>query len=290
MFLPLNRLTGGTMALLPYMHMAERYHMLVVGGLPLANNHDATNEIFRQWTFNINDVDADDYELLSHATIVLNDLMIREPYREYHETEPLTVTLNYAFAAQMTKYFQRKKVGQWYIPVLHPRIKAKDMRTVNTVDRLEEWRKCVENQFNVAYTTTESMDAYEPGVRIYGGTTVFPEGAVDIESLGTQAVPLIQAQGRAVKNRIFFKLQRELEKLIGGQYDEDEVKKKVYRYLNGMYLKRQIYGFEILDVSKSDAGVFRIKVEIRWSPSAEEFIVDATGRTDESEKQEQDKK
>jgi hypothetical protein len=139
----------------------------------------------------------------------------------------------------------------------------------------------VSNQFNFAYTTTESQDPNEPGVRIYGGTTVFPEAAVDIESLGSQAVPLIQAQARAVKNRIFDQLQSELEKQIGGQLDEDEVRKKVRNYLDNMYRKKQIHGFKVLEVSKSETGVFRIKVQIRWSPTAEEFIIDATGRSEE---------
>jgi len=186
----------------------------------------------------------------------------------------------------MTKYFQRKKVGHWYIPVIHPKIKAKDMRTVNMVDKLDGWHKAVNNQFNFAYTTTEDQDPNAPGVRIYGGSTVFPEAAVDIDKLGSQAVPLVQAQARAVKNRIFDQLQSELEKMIGGQYDENEVKKKVRNYLDNMYNKKQIYGFEVLEVSKSPTGVFRIKVQIRWSPTAEEFIIDATGTSEGGEEEE----
>jgi hypothetical protein len=111
---------------------------------------------------------------------------------------------------------------------------------------------------------------------------VFPEAGVDIEKLGSQAVPLIQAQARAVKNRIFDQLQSILEKLIGGQYNEDEVRKKVRSYLDSMYIKKQIYGFEILEVSKSETGIFRIKVEIRWSAAAEQFIIDATGKSEEA--------
>jgi hypothetical protein len=195
------------------------------------------------------------------------------------------VGLEHAFAAQMTKYFQRKKVGHWYIPVIHPKIKAKEMRTVNVVDKLDSWRKSVENQFNFAYTTTLDQDPQEPGVRIYGATTVFPEAAVDIEKLGSQAVPLIQAQARAVKNRIYDQLQSILEKLIGGQYNEDEVHEKVRSYLDDMHLKKQIYGFNILEVSKSETGIFRIKVEIRWSAAAEQFIIDATGKSEEVSKE-----
>jgi hypothetical protein len=282
MFLPLSKLKGGTMAMLPYMHMAARYHMLIVGSLPVNNSLDSTGDVFKKWKFSINDVDADDYEVLSHATVVLNSLIVRDAHKKYFEREPLTVGLETAFAAQMTKYFQRKKVGHWYIPVQHPKIKAKDMRTVNVVDKLDSWRNAVSNQFNFAYTTTESQDPNEPGVRIYGGTTMFPEGAVDIAKMGSQAVPLVQAQARAVKNRIFDQLQSELEKQIGGQLDEDEVRKKVRDYLDGMFLQKQIYGFEVLDVSKSDTGVFRIKVQIRWSPTAEEFVIDATGKSEEA--------
>jgi hypothetical protein len=281
MFLPFTAVKGESKGLLPYMNMAARYHMLVVGSLPIDDTLDASGDVFKRWKFSINDVPEEDFETLSHATILLNNLVVRGAHRQYYEREPLTAGLEFAFAAQMTKYFQRKKVGHWYIPVIHPKIKAKDMRTVNAVDKLDSWRKAVENQFNFAYTTTEDQDSLEPGIRIYGATTVFPEAAVDIEALGSQAVPLIQAQARAVKNRIYDQLQSILEKLIGGQYEEDEVKKKVRDYLDNMYLKKQIHGFEVLEVSKSDTGTFRIKVEIRWSAAAEEFIIDATGRSEE---------
>lgn len=282
MFVPLAKLKGESKGLLPYMEMAERYHMLIVGSLPVNNTLDSSGEVFKRWKFSINDVPEEDYERLSHATIVLNNLVIRDAHKEYSEREPLVVGLEYAFAAQMTKYFQRKKIGHWYIPVIHPKIKAKDMRTVNTVDKLDRWRNAVNNQFNFGYTTTEDQDPAEPGVRIYGATTVFPEAAVDIEKLGSQAVPLIQAQARAVKNRIFDQLQSILEKLIGGQYDKDEVRKKVRDYLDSMYIQKQIHGFEVLDVSKSETGVFRIKVQIRWSAAAEQFIIDATGQSEET--------
>jgi hypothetical protein len=281
MFVPFTAVKGESKGLLPYMNMAARYHMLVVGSLPINDTLDASGDVFRRWKFSINDVPEEDFETLSHATILLNNLIVRDAHSRYYEREPLAAGLEFAFAAQMTKYFQRKKVGQWYIPVIHPKIKAKDMRTVNEVDKLDSWRKAVENQFNFAYTTTEDQDHLEPGVRIYGATTVFPEAAVDIEALGSQAVPLIQAQARAVKNRIYDQLQSILEKLIGGQYEEDEVKKKVRDYLDNMYLKKQIHGFEVLEVSKSDTGTFRIKVEIRWSAAAEQFIIDATGRSEE---------
>jgi hypothetical protein len=281
MFIPLPQVKGESKGLLPYMQMAEAYHMLVVGSLPIGDSLDASGEIFKRWKFSINDVPGEDFERLSHATVVLNNLIVRDAYKDYNEREPLTVGLEYAFAAQMSKYFQRRKDGHWYIPVIHPKIKAKDMRTVNTTDRLDSWHKAVENQFNFAYTTSEDQDQMEPGVRIYGATTVFPEKAVDIEKLGSQAVPLIQAQGRAVKNRIFDHLQSILEKLIGGQYEEEDVRKRVRSYLNDMALKKQIYGSEVLEVTKSPTGVFRIKVEIRWSPMAEEFIIDAAGRSEE---------
>lgn len=283
LFLPLKRIKGGTMALLPYMRMAEKYHMLLMGGLPLSDSRDATEEIFKQWTFRINDVGEDDFEMLSHAAIVLNNLVVRHPYPEYHEQEPLTVGLEYAFAAQMTKYFQRKKVGHWEIPIVHPNIKAKYMRTVNEVNRLEHWHQCINNQMNIAYCTTASQDENEPGVRIYGSTTVFPEKAVDLEKLGTQAVPLIQAQGRAIKNRIFFKLRSILEKMTGGDYEEDEIKARIRRYLDGMFLKRQIHGFRNLTVKKNDTGTCHVMVEIRWSPLTEEFIIDTAYQPDKQE-------
>ena len=278
LFLPLTALRGESMGLLPYMRIAQKYNLLVVGSLPLSNSLDSAPETVKRWRFSIADVDADDSDVLSHATVVLNHLVIRDPYAQYFETQPLTVGLSYAFAAAMTRYFQRKKIGHWYIPVAHPRIKARDMRTVNVVDRLDDWHSCVKNGFNFAYTTTESQDGLEPGVRIEGGATVFPEAALDKEKMGSEAVPLIQAQARAVKNRICQQLRAELEKLIGGQFDEEEVRQRVRRYLNGLFLQKQIYGFHIHPVEKSATGTFCITIDIRWSATADEFVIKFSGR------------
>jgi len=283
MFVPLDQLRGGTMALLPYMRMAQKYHMLLVGSLPVGDRLDSAEKIFQSWRFKITDVDKEDFETLSHATIILNNLVIRNAYKQYMEREPLTVGMEYAFAAQMTKYFQRKRDGHWYVPVLHPKIAAKDMRTVNTYDRRDRWHKCIENQFNFAYTTEEKQSTTEPGVRIIGATTVFPRGAVNLEEYGSEAVPLIQAQARAVKNRVFDQLAKELEKLHGGDYDESEVREIVHKYLFGLKQSDQIKSFEIVDVNKSELGVFTIKVMIGWSAMAEKFIVEAVSKKKESE-------
>jgi len=281
LFVPLDRLKGGTASLLQYMQKAEKHHMLIVGSLPVADSKDSAPQILRNWKFTVSDVDQKDLERLSYATIVLNNLVIRNPYAKFHEREALSVGLEYAFAAQITKFFKREKTGHWYNPILHPRITAAEMRTVNTVDRLGEWKACVENQLNFAYQTISDQDKEAPGVRIYGPATVFPRGGADILKLGNQAIPFIHAQARVVKNRVFHHLRSLLEKEIGGQATEDKIRNKVRSYLNDMTLQRQIEGSEIKDIMKTETGAFRIKVIIRWSPIAEEFEIDTTGPTPE---------
>lgn len=283
MFLPIEKLEGESMSMIPYLRMADKYHFHIVGSLPIENNLDAMGKLKSQWKFSINSVGEEEQEVLSHASIVVNHLVVRDPHKEFHEDEPLTVGLNYAFASQMTKYFQREKKGHWFIPLIHPGIKPTEMRTVNTVDRLDSWRDAVSNQFNFAYTTTASQDVTEAGVKIYGGSTTFPEDAVDIESLGNQAVPLIQSQARVTKNRIYYFLITELERYVGGQEEPRVIRDRVASYLEDMKGKKQIHGWKIVECAKDDTGKYRIRVQVQWSTVAEAFEIDAESREEEAE-------
>jgi hypothetical protein len=278
MFLPFEKIEGETMSLVPYLRLADKYHMHIMGSLSLGNTKDSFGKVAKEWKFDITSVNDEEQELLSRASIVANDLVVRDAYKEYHETEPLTVGLNTAFAAQMTRYFQREKKGMWFNPIIHPKLKPSDMNTVNTVDRLDTFRKAVEQQFNYAFTTKKEQDAKEPGVRIYGGSTVFPEDAVDVDSLGNQAVPLIQSQARVTKNRIYFFLVTQLERYVGGQEDPTVIKKQVERYLQDMMDKKQILGWKVPMCEKDELGRFKIKVQVNWSATAESFEIDAESR------------
>ncbi|GEM_PF-3102534 len=283
MFLPFDKIEGESMSLIPYMRLADRYHMHVVGSLPLQNTKDSFGKISKEWKVEVNSVSDEEQELLSHASIVANDLVVRDAYKDYHESEPLTIGLNTAFAAQMTRYFQREKKGMWFNPIIHPKIKPSEMQTVNTVDRLDTWRKAVENQFNYAFTTTPDQDQQEPGVRIYGGATTFPENAVDVESLGNQAVPLLQSQARVTKNRIYFFLVTQLERYVGGQEDPTVIKKVIERYLQDMMDKKQIMGWKLPTCEKDELGRYKIRVVVNWSATAESFEIDAESRAEEEE-------
>lgn len=278
MFLPFEKLEGESISLIPYMRLADKYHLHIVGNVPLKNTKDSFGKVAGEWKVDANSVNDEEQELLSHASVVANDLVVREPYKEYHEDQPLTVGLNTAFAAQMTRYFQREKKGQWFNPIIHPKLKPSEMRTVNVVDKLDAWRKAVDKQFNYAYTTTPSQDPNEPGVRVYGGATVFPEDAVDVESLGNQAVPLIQSQARITKNRIYYFLVTQLERYRGGQEDPTVIKKEVERYLQDMMDKKQIMGWKLPLCEKDELGRYKIRVQIDWSSTADSFEIDAESR------------
>ena len=278
MFLPFEKLEGESMSLIPYMRLAGKYHSHVIGSLPVDNNLDSLGKLKSAWKFSINSVSEDEQDVLSNATIVSNNLVVRDAYREFHEDAPLTLGLNYAFAAQMTKYFQREKKGHWFIPFIHPKLKPADMRTVNIVSRLDNWREAVSNQLNIAYTTNKAQDSSEAGIRIYGASTTFPEDALDIEEFGNQAVPLIQSQARVTKNRIYYFLVTELERYVGGQEPPTVIRSKVSKYLDSMEAKKQIAGWKILDCSKSETGKYTVKVAVKWSAAAEEFEIDAESR------------
>jgi hypothetical protein len=278
MFLPLEKLEGESMSLIPYMRMAGKYHSHVVGSMPVDNNLDSLGKLKNAWKFSINSVGEDEQDTLSNATIVANNMVVRKAFTEYHEAEPLTVGLNYAFAAQMTKYFQREKKGHWFIPLMHPKIKPTEMTTVNTVNRLDNWRDAVSSQLNFAYTTNTAQDSSDAGVRIYGASTTFPEEAVDIDQFGNQAVPLIQSQARVTKNRIYYFLVTELERYVGGQESPTVIRTKVSKYLDDMKNKKQIKGWKIVECEKSETGKYSVKVAVKWSAAAEEFEIDAESR------------
>jgi hypothetical protein len=148
MFLPFEKLEGETASLVPYLRMAGYLHFHIMGSLPIGDSLDEMGKLKQAWKFRLNDVSDLEQDILANASIVVNDAIIREPYGEYFETAPLTCGLNYSFASLMTKYFQRRKDGHWYIPVLHPKKKSSDLRTVNTVDVLDSFRNAVANQFN----------------------------------------------------------------------------------------------------------------------------------------------
>jgi hypothetical protein len=278
MFLPFDKIEGESMSLIPYMRMAGEYHSHIVGSLPVENSKDSMGQLAKSWKFSINSVTEDEQDVLSNASIVSNQLVVRDAHEEYHEKEPLKVGLNYAFASQMTRYFQREKKGHWFIPVVHPKLKPSDMKTVNIVDRMDSWRKAVGNQLNFAYTTSSSQDGTDAGVRIYGASTTFPEDAVDIDAFGNQAVPLIQSQARVTKNRIYYFLITELERYVGGQEPPKVIREKVGKYLEDMKSKKQIRGWKIVQCDKSETGKYKVKVAVKWSAAAEEFEIDAESR------------
>jgi hypothetical protein len=285
MFLPFEKIEGESMSLIPYMRIAGDYHSHILGSLPVENTKDSMGKLPKSWKFSINSVSEDEQDVLSNASIVANELVVRDAREEYHEEEPLRVGLNYALASQMTKYFQREKKGHWFIPVIHPKVKPSDMNTVNLVDRMDSWRKAVSNQLNFAYTTTDSQDATDAGVRIYGGSTTFPEDAVDIEEFGNQAVPLVQSQARVTKNRIYYFLITELERYVGGQEPPMVIREKVGKYLEDMKSKKQIRGWKIVECEKSETGKYKVKVAVKWSAAAEEFEIDAESREEGEEEE-----
>jgi len=283
MFLPFDQLEGETMSLIPYLRMAGDYHFHIMGSLGLGNSLDEMGRLKESWKYTLSAVNDEEQDILANATIVANDLVLRDPYEEYGETEPLTAGMNYTFASAMTRYFQRKKDGHWDVPVLHSKLKPSDLATVNTVDVLDSWRSAVENQFNFAYTVSKPEDAAESGVKIYGATTTFPEAEVDIEELGNQAVPKIQSQARITRNRIYFYLITQLERFIGGDIPEPEVRKTIGKYLEGMKSKKQIAGWDILECAKDPTGKYKVRLSIKWSATAREFEIDAESGPSEEE-------
>ncbi|MCP4570762.1 MAG: hypothetical protein GY838_00260 [bacterium] len=282
MFLPFHKLVGESMSLIPYLRMADQYHMHVVGDLPLEDTKDSFGKLAKEWKTDITSVNDEEQEILSRASIVTNNMVVREAHEDYYEKEPLTVGLNTAFAAQMTRYFQREKKGMWFNPVIHPKLKPSDTATVNTVDKKDTWRKAVDKQFNYAFTTSVKQDAKEPGVRFYGGATIFPEDAVDVDALGNQAVPLIQSQARVTKNRIQFFLLTQCERYRDGQEDPVVIRKVIEKYLQDMMDKKQIMGWKVPMCEKDELGRFSIKVNVNWSSTADSFEIDATGRDEEA--------
>ena len=146
---------------------------------------------------------------------------------------------------------------------------------MNTVDVLDSWRDAVSNQFNFALTVSKPEDEAEAGTKIYGATTTFPEGEIDIDELGNQAVPKIQSQARITRNRIYFYLITQLERFIGGDIPEPEVRKTIGDYLEGMKSKKQISGWDILECQKDPTGKYKVRLSIQWSATAREFEIDA---------------
>lgn len=283
MFLPFDDIEGETMSLIPYLRMAGNYHFHVMGGVSLGNSLDEMGRLKESWKYTLSSVNDEEQDILANATIVANDLVVREPHKEYHEEDQLKCALNYTFGSAMTRYFQRKKDGHWDIPVLHSKIKPSDLKTVNMVDVLDSWRDAVQNQFNFAYTVTKPEDAAEAGVKIYGATTTFPEAEVDIEELGNQAVPKIQSQARITRNRIYFYLITQLERFIGGDIPEPEVRKTISKYLEDMKSKKQIAGWDILECAKDPTGKYKVRLSIKWSATAREFEIDAeSGSTEDA--------
>ncbi len=283
MFLPLEKLEGETMSLVPYLRMAGDYHFHIMGGLPISNSLDEMGRVKESWKFTLNSVNDQEQDILSNATIVVNELVLRQPYSDFFEATPVTCPLNYSFGSAMTRYFQRKKDGHWYIPVLHPKQKPSDLKTVNMVDVLDSWRDAVNNQFNFAYTVSKPEDEAEAGVRVYGATTTFPSNEVDLEELGNQAVPKIQSQARITRNRIYFYLITQLERFIGGDIPEPEVRRTIGKYLEGMKSQKQIAGWDILECAKDPTGKYKVRLSIKWSATARAFEIDAESRSPEAE-------
>lgn len=280
MLLPLDELEGQSMSLVPYLRMAGKLHFHILGSLAIANTHDELGRVIDSWKFKLNDVSDEEQDILANASVVVNDLVVREPYAQYGETQPVTCGAHFAFGAQMTKYFQRKKDGLWYIPVLHESRKTAAVKTVNRVDVLDAWRKALANQFNYAYYVSTSEEKAEAGTRIYGGATTFPEDEVDAGRLGNQIIPKTQSQARVTRNRIYFYLVTQLERYIGGQVTAAEVRRTINTYLADLQAKRQIDGFQIIDCDPDAAGrSFRVKLSIRWSATATAFEIDADSAT-----------
>jgi hypothetical protein len=283
MFLPFDKLEGETMSLIPYLRMAGDYHFHIMGSLPIDNSLDEMGRLKESWKYTLSAVNDEEQDILANATIVANELVVREPHKDFHEEEPLKCGLNYTFASAMTRYFQRKKDGHWDIPVLHSKMKPSDLKTVNTVDVLDSWRDAVSNQFNFAYTVSKPEDEAEAGVKIYGATTTFPEAEVDIDELGNQAVPKIQSQARITRNRIYFYLITQLERFIGGDIPEPEVRRTIGKYLEGMKSNKQIAGWKILECAKDPTGKYKVRLSIKWSATAREFEIDAESRSPEED-------
>ncbi|MBN2292504.1 MAG: hypothetical protein JXM70_08775 [Pirellulales bacterium] len=276
MFMPLDKLEGQTISLIPYLRMAGDLHFHILGGIGIENRKDELGRIIQSWKFRLNDVDAEEQDILANASFVINELEVRDPYTEYHESGPLTCGTHYAFGAQMTKYFQKKRDGQWYIPVLHAKRKMAEIATVNRVDTREDYHTALNNRFNYAYYVSRDEESAEAGTRIFGNTTVYPVDEVDTEEVGNQIIPRIQSQARVTRNRIYFYLITQLERWIGGQVESDEVQKTIRRYLDDLQGKNQIKGFKILQCKPDSTGAnFQIKLSIRWSSAAESFEIDA---------------
>ncbi len=277
MLIPLDRLKGGSMSLIPYLRMAKDLHFHIVGNLGVADNLDDLNRILESWKFSLNDVSKKEQDILSNVSVVLNDLKVRPAHYEIGETEPLTCGAHYAFGAQMTKYFHRKKDGHWYIPILQEGKSTADIETVNQVSVLDDWQRSVANHFNYNYYVSTKEDSKDAGCRIYGGTTMFPVTPEMAEQMGNQIIPKTQSQARVTRNRIYFYLATQLERWIGGQIEARDVKKEINRYLNDLQAKGQIYGFEIVTCEPDSTGAnFKVTINIHWLATAESFEIDTS--------------
>lgn len=275
LFLPAEQLAGGASSLVPYLRMGQELHFHVMGGIRIADTLDELGRVRDEWRLRLSDVGPAEQEALAAGSLVANEIVLRPPDPECGETEPLTCPLHYAQGAQMTRYFQRKKEGDWFLPVLHPLTKAADLRTVNMVSGTrDQQHDYVRNGFNFAYVVLPSEDEDNPGVKFYGGVTTFPEDQIDVEELGNQAVPMIQSQARVTRNRIYFYLVTQMERYVGGQYDETEVREAVQKYLENMKLQHQIEGFDVIKCKKDGTGGFRIQVSVEWSANARKFEID----------------
>jgi hypothetical protein len=102
-------------------------------------------------------VSSAEQDVLANATIVANDVVLRQAWPEYGEDKPLVCGLQFAFAAQMAKYFQHEKEGHWYIPLLHPDKESADLQTVNRIaNRIKDLHRAVtEGRVNLAYTVSK---------------------------------------------------------------------------------------------------------------------------------------
>ena len=187
-------------------------------------------------------------------------------------------------AAQMTRYYNREKPGNWYIPIVHPDVLGDKLTTVNLIDNVKGWDEYNENQFNMAYTADKDEESNVPGVRIKGATTIFPKKAFKIKDAGTEAVPLIDSQARYTRNRIYFYLVTECYREEGGQITEKEMRQKIQNYLNDLKDKKQIEGGKVVQCEKDPIGNFKIKVAVTWNAAAKDFEIEFDQAAEEDAK------
>jgi len=284
LFLPVEHLEDPA-DFVNYLRIAQKHYIHILSNLHVDDTLDSKYKLFGKWKYPINSInDTESQEILSNASFIANHLKVRENYSEYHESVPLSVGLEYAMAAQMTRYYDRAKPGNWYVPVVHPNILGNKLKTVNVIETVDNLDECNENQINFAYTTDKAEEADLAGVRIKGATTIFPKNAVNIKDAGTHAVPLIDSQARYTKNRIYFYLVTECYREESGQITKQEMRQKIQNYLNEMQSKKQIEGGSVVACEKDDLGNFSIKVGITWNAAAKDFEIDFNQAAEEGEK------